>query len=205
MTAHLLAAGAVGFVLGFRHAFEPDHMAAVTTLTTRHGSTRDAARLGLAWATGHTAAVGALALALIAFGLRVPPAFHEAAELLVAALLIVLGGSVLLRWGRGAHRHDVPTPRDTRSALAFGVAHGVAGSGAVAALLVLAATTRASQLAWFGAFGAGTIGGMVTISLAMALLVRRAKKGGHQWAPALHLATAGASVLIGVALAASVV
>ena len=129
----------VGFLLGFRHAFEPDHLAAVSTLATRQGTVRDAMRLGAAWGVGHTATVGVVALILIAADLRLPSAFQPAAELVVAALLVGLGVTVLARHAarhrhafgpahEDAHRHHaahahVPPIRDARRSLAFGIAH----------------------------------------------------------------------------------
>ena len=56
--ANLLALAGLGLLLGFRHAFEPDHLAAVSTLATRQGRLLDACRLGLAWALGHPAPPG---------------------------------------------------------------------------------------------------------------------------------------------------
>src|SRR5439155_1000987 len=92
----------LGLLLGFRHAFEPDHLAAVSTLATRQGRLLDACRLGLAWALGHTASVGVVVGAIILFGLHLSDRFWSAADLLVALLLIGLGGTVILRyvWGR---------------------------------------------------------------------------------------------------------
>src|SRR3989442_13349849 len=91
--ANLLALAGLGLLLGFRHAFEPDHLAAVSTLATRQGRVLDACRLGLAWALGHTASVGVVVGAIILFGLRLPDRPWPAADLLVALLLIGLGGS----------------------------------------------------------------------------------------------------------------
>src|SRR5207249_3012430 len=54
---NLLALAGLGLLLGFRHAFEPDHLAAVSTLASRQGRLLDACRLGLAWALGHSASV----------------------------------------------------------------------------------------------------------------------------------------------------
>jgi len=70
---------ALGGLLGFRHAFEPDHLAAVSTLASRQGSLWSAARLGLVWGVGHTAAVGAICLLVVALGIRLPPALWPAA------------------------------------------------------------------------------------------------------------------------------
>src|SRR5216683_2522126 len=107
---NLLALAGLGLLLGFRHAFEPDHLAAVSTLATRQGRLLDACRLGLAWALGHTASVGLVVGAIILFGLHLPDRLWPAADLLVALLLIALGGTVILRYARGrwhlhAHSH----------------------------------------------------------------------------------------------------
>src|SRR5256885_13305867 len=96
-----LAVAGLGLLLGFRHAFEPDHLAAVSTLATRQGRLLDACRLGLAWALGHTASVGVVVGAIILFGLRLPDRLWPAADLLVALLLIGLGGAVMVRYARG--------------------------------------------------------------------------------------------------------
>jgi ABC-type nickel/cobalt efflux system permease component RcnA len=219
---------ALGGLLGFRHAFEPDHLAAVSTLASRQGSLWSAARLGLVWGVGHTATVGAICLLVVALGIRLPPALWPAAELVVAALLVLLGGAVVWRYARGRwhmhlHAHDVnahfhlhshaqdaghahlhASPDATRS-LGFGIAHGLAGSGAIAVLLVAAAPTAGLRLAYFAAFGAGTILGMLSVSLMLGALVRVASKRGTTWATALHLGSAVVSVLAGAVLAQRVV
>src|SRR6266516_1972855 len=73
MAPSIVAVLAIGGLLGFRHAFEPDHLAAVSTLATRPAARlRGAARLGLIWGLGHTVTVGAVAVLIIAFGVRLP-------------------------------------------------------------------------------------------------------------------------------------
>src|ERR671919_363844 len=111
MSFALLPVLGLGLVLGLRHAFEPDHLAAVSTLASRQGRLADGARLGLAWSLGHTATVGAVALLVLATGVRLPEAFSAAAELLVAFLLVILGLPVVVRYARGrwhmhAHAHE---------------------------------------------------------------------------------------------------
>src|SRR2546427_1361229 len=92
MAPSIVAVLAIGGLLGFRHAFEPDHLAAVSTLATRPAARLwSAARLGLIWGLGHTVTVGAVALLIIVLGVRLPDRFWPAAELLVAGLLILLG------------------------------------------------------------------------------------------------------------------
>src|SRR6266536_5464297 len=190
----LLAPAGLGLLLGFRHAFEPDHLAAVSTLATRQGRLRDACRLGLAWALGHTASIGAVVGAIIVFGVHLPAPLWPAADLLVALLLIGLGGTVIARYARGrwhlhvhahaggshlhlhshaqgtAHEHTHPLG-DARRSLGFGLLHGLAGSAAILVLLVAAAPTRTAQLAYFLAFGAGTLLGMLLVSLSLATVV----------------------------------
>lgn len=233
MPPSLLALAGLGLLLGFRHAFEPDHLAAVSTLATRQGRLLDACRLGLAWALGHTASVGGVVLAIMLFGLRLPDRLWPAADFLVALLLIALGGSVILRYARGrwhlhAHSHDAgsadPTgphlhlhshahgaahghphvPGDARRSLGFGLLHGLAGSAAILVLLVAAAPTRAAQLAYFLAFACGTVIGMLVVSCSLAGLVRLASGHGPRWAQVLHVGSAVASVVVGLVLAGHV-
>jgi len=226
----ILAVLAVGGLLGLRHAFEPDHLAAVSTLATRPGGKRlwSAARLGLVWGLGHTVTVGAVALLVIALGVRLPEALWPAAELVVAALLVLLGGVVVWRYARGRwhmhlHRHDAAphfhlhshadNPQhahlhavaDARRSLGFGVAHGLAGSGAIAALLVAAAPDATARLVYFIAFGTGTIIGMLGVSVTLAVLVRLAAERGMRWATVMHVGAAVGSVVAGLVLAWGVV
>jgi hypothetical protein len=230
MAPAIATVAGIGLALGFRHAFEPDHLAVVSTLATRQASPLAAARLGLAWALGHTASVGVVVLAIIALGVRFPASLWPVADLLVGALLIVLGGSVLYRYWRGgwhlhahshgtgngahlhlhshaespAHGHAHP-PADLRRSLAFGLLHGLAGSAAILVLLVAAAPTRGAQLAYFLAFGSGTAVGMLGVSLTLAGLVKAASQRGAGWARALHLGAAGASIVAGAVLAVTTV
>lgn len=231
MAPSIVAVLAIGGLLGLRHAFEPDHLAAVSTLATRPGGRRlwGAARLGLIWGLGHTVTVGAVALLVIALGVRIPAALWPAAELLVAGLLVLLGGMVIWRYARGRwhmHTHAHPTAgphlhlhshasdpthghmhaaADARRSLGFGIAHGLAGSGAIAALLVAAVPDASSRLLYFAAFGVGTIVGMLGVSLTLSVLVRLAAERGARWATILHVGAAVGSVVAGIALAHQVI
>lgn len=226
MAPSIVAVIGIGGLLGLRHAFEPDHLAAVSTLATRPNARLwGAARLGLVWGLGHTATVGVVALLIIALGVRLPTRFWPAAELLVAALLILLGGMVIWRYVRGrwhmhAHSHQPSADGhlhlhshvadsghghahatvDARRSLGFGVAHGLAGSGAIAALLVAAVPDTMSRLAYFAAFSAGTIVGMLGVSLTLSVLVRLAAERSARWATILHVGAAVGSVVAGLVL-----
>src|SRR5437870_3936536 len=131
MTPPIIAVLAIGGLLGLRHAFEPDHLAAVSTLATRPGGRRlwSAARLGLVWGLGHTVTVGAVALLIIALGVQLPDRFWPAAELLVAGLLVLLGVVVIWRYLRGrwhihAHAHVADSPHFHLHSHAAGLEHG---------------------------------------------------------------------------------
>jgi len=231
MAPSIVAVLTIGGLLGLRHAFEPDHLAAVSTLSTRPGGRRlwSAARLGLIWGLGHTVTVGVVALLIIALGVRLPARFWPAAELLVAGLLILLGMLVIWRYVRGrwhmhAHAHTAAAPHfhlhshaadlshghahatgDARRSLGFGIAHGLAGSGAIAALLVAAVPDTMSRLVYFAAFSGGTIVGMLGVSLTLSVLVRFAAERGARWATVVHVGAAVGSVVAGVVLAQLVI
>ena len=227
----LPALAGLGLLLGLRHAFEPDHLAAVSTLATRQGRLADACRLGLAWALGHTASVGVVVAAIIVAGVRLPARLGPAADLAVALLLVALGATVMWRYARGrwhlhlhahgegegdgphlhlhshaygaSHAHAHPRG-DARRSLGFGLLHGLAGSAAIVVLLVAAAPTRAAQLTYFAAFSVGTMAGMLAVSLSLASVVRLASGRGARWATLLHVGAAAASVGVGVVLAGQV-
>jgi len=102
-----------------------------------------------------------------------------------------------------AHEHAHPQG-DARRSLGFGLLHGLAGSAAILVLLVAAAPTRATQLAYFVSFAAGTMIGMLTVSVSLAGVVRLASTRGARWATLLHLGSAAASVAVGLLLAGRV-
>ena len=197
MSPSLPAIVAVSLALGVRHAFEPDHLAAVSTLATRRGKGLQAAWLGLSWGLGHTASVGVVALLMIAGGLTLPARLWPAADALVGLLLHshLLGGS-------HAHTH---ARWDQRRALGFGLLHGLAGSGAIVALLVATVPTAGLKLAYVAAFGAGTVLGMLLVSLTLVTVIRIASRRGERWATVMHLGSAVASVAVGVLLVGRIV
>jgi len=230
MAPSIVAVLAIGGLLGFRHAFEPDHLAAVSTLASRPGGRLwSAARLGLIWGLGHTVTVGVVALLVLVLGVQLPARLWPAAELVVAGLLVLLGAMVIWRYARGrwhmhGHAHTAaarhfhlhshagdPTHAhahailDARRSLGFGIAHGLAGSGAIAALLVAAVPDTMSRLVYFAAFGSGTVIGMLGVSLTLSVLVRLAADRGARWATILHLGAAAGSVVAGFVLAQQVI
>src|SRR3989442_64194 len=169
--------------------------------------------------------LGAVAPLITGGGLHLPARLAPAADLLVALLLIALGGTVIWRYARGrwhlhvhvhdggphlhlhshahgaAHEHAHPRG-DARRSLGFGLLHGLAGSAAILVLLIAAAPTRAAQLAYFLAFAIVTMTGMLGVSLSLAAITRLASPAGARWATALHLGSAVVGIAGGVAVAA---
>lgn len=105
----------IGFLLGLRHATEADHLAAVATLATRHGTLPEALRQGLAWGVGHTLTLLLIGSFVLVLEQALPPHFEQMLELAVCLMLIVLGADVLRRTfverpHFHAHRHAPGEP-----------------------------------------------------------------------------------------------
>ena len=194
MTA-ALALIMLGFLLGIRHAVDPDHVVAVGTMATRSFSFRRSAGLGALWGVGHTVTVMIVGGTIVLLRTALSPRVAVALEFGVAIMLIVLGVMNLF----GA-RHEEPTTASIRP-LVVGMVHGMAGSASIA-LLVLA-TIRDSSLGllYLLFFGLGTISGMIAVTALLVLPVSlAATRAGlsRRW---LTAASGLASLVFGVFLA----
>src|SRR5881409_629800 len=96
----LLVVAAVAIVLGLRHASDPDHLAAVTTLIAsgRERAARRAARLGFAWGLGHATSLFVFGLPVVLYSAYLPEAVQSAAETTVGVLIVALAVLLLVRW-----------------------------------------------------------------------------------------------------------
>ncbi len=105
----LLAVLAVALLLGLRHASDPDHLAAVSTLIASEpeDGRRRAARLGLAWGLGHATTLALFGLPIVLFQGYLPDSVQRAAEALVGLMIMFLAARLLIRWRRG-HFHAHP-------------------------------------------------------------------------------------------------
>ena len=137
----LLIVVAVAILLGLRHATDPDHLAAVTTLVTngRGGATR----LGLTWGLGHASSLLVLGVPIVIWKSYLPPTVEQSAEVAIGFVIMALALWLLLRWRRGAFAHDhthlrVPPRRTPWQAYGIGLIHGIGGSGGVGVLLLAA-------------------------------------------------------------------
>jgi hypothetical protein len=103
----------VSLALGLRHASDPDHLAAVTTLIAseeHRKPARKAGLMGLLWGLGHGTTLLVLGLPLVLAGRHLPNLVQQAAETLIGALIVLLAARLLLRWRRGLfHTHPTPT------------------------------------------------------------------------------------------------
>jgi High-affinity nickel-transport protein len=158
----LLAAFVTSLLLGMRHATDPDHVVAVTTIVSRERSLRRACGIGALWGLGHTATILAVGGAIILFRVAFTPRLGLSLEMAVAAMLVVLGAMNLFDVRPAPGRWTEMRP------LVVGVVHGLAGS-AGATLLVLPLIDDARwALVYLLVFGAGTVVGMALVTLAVA-------------------------------------
>jgi ABC-type nickel/cobalt efflux system permease component RcnA len=104
---------AVALLLGLRHATDPDHLTAVSTLTLgqREAGARRAGALGAAWGIGHATTLLLCGLPVVLLRRNLPEPIQHAAELAVGAIIVALAARLLVRWRRGyfhvhEHEHD---------------------------------------------------------------------------------------------------
>ena len=196
-----LAVLGLGLVLGLRHAADADHVVAVTAIAARTRSVLPAAWLGIVWGLGHTLTLFAVGGGIILFNWIVPPRVGLGMEFCVALALVVVG---LLNLGRkpAGSEFDRSAGRPPAGrAFVVGIVHGLAGSAAVA-LLVLA-TVREPLLAcvYLLVFGVGTLLGMTLITTGFAVPVATA---AQRWGGAerlIRVSTGALSLVFGVWLA----
>jgi len=181
----LLTSSGLGSLLGMRHALEPDHLAAVSTLINEEPNGYKAAWLGACWGFGHTIALVAVGIVLIVLRAEMPPRVTTSFELLVAVMLIALGTRAIYHalhqgqagpvhthhHGDRVHAHHAAVPHVhigtralARRPLMVGAVHGLAGSGALTALVLATLPTTAAQLTYMGVFGLGSTIGMAALS-----------------------------------------
>jgi len=178
----MLTAVLLGFVLGIRHAADPDHVAAVAALVARHRRPGIAAWIGAAWGAGHSLTILAIGAVLVALRIAVPESLSIAAELLVATILIALGIANLRSLRSGAHTHYAATHRlgaTTGRAFGIGIAHGLGGTAAVALLALAAMPTPRAAIVYLAVFGTGTVGGMVALSFGLGIPLSMASDTPH--------------------------
>jgi high-affinity nickel-transport protein len=196
-----LALIVLGFFLGMRHATDPDHVIAVSTIVARERSTAGAAAIGAVWGLGHTLTILFVGGGIILFGWVIPPRIGLSMEFSVGLMLIVLGMVNLagvLRTGNHAHAHPQLVWLDQR----FGaLVHGLAGSAAVALLVLTTIRDPAWAIWYLLVFGLGTILGMALMTMAIISPFRRTGVSAERLGGRLRLASGALSLAFGVFVA----
>jgi nickel/cobalt exporter len=183
--------GGVGLLLGMRHSTDADHVVAVSTIVSKQRSIRQAGLIGTIWGLGHTLTIFAVGSLIILFGVVIPPRLGLSMEFSVALMLILLGvlnlTGVMQRipsyFTRNRKREPasnrVETLLDTSIGrlgvyqcmrpLVIGIVHGLAGSAAVALLVLSTIHSPVWATIYLLIFGAGTMVGMMFMTAAMAV------------------------------------
>jgi high-affinity nickel permease len=200
--ATLLLVLTAALLLGLRHATDPDHLAAVTTLVAggRDGAPRRAARLGATWGAGHATSLFAFGLPIVLWRAYLPGAVQSAAETVVGLLIIALAAWLLVRWRRGvfrathehpdagAHKHRTRTPAQ---AYGIGLVHGMGGSAGVGLLLLGSIRNHGLAVAALALFAVCTAVSMSILSTGVGLTLSHGRARGaiDRIAPVLGVAS----------------
>ena len=241
---------AVGFFLGMRHATDPDHVIAVTTIVTRQRQLGRAALTGAFWGIGHTLTIFVVGAMIILFNVVIPTRVGLSMEFSVALMLVVLGIMNVAAFMRSAsaisaaasadsegvhahphahgdyihthaHRHSPETHSHSSGSTPLalldrvfgklaiyrplrpfivGVVHGLAGSAAVALLVLAAIPNPRWAVAYLLVFGAGTVAGMMLITMSIASAFTFMGKGRQKFSQRLALVSGLLSLAFGLLL-----
>ncbi len=187
-----LFVGGLGLLLGMRHSTDPDHVVAVSTIVSKQRSIRQAGLIGTIWGLGHTLTIFAVGSMIILFGVVIPPRLGLSMEFSVALMLILLGvlnlTGVMQRMTSYLTRKPLSVPTISSKAetlldrsvgrfgvyqcvrpLVIGIVHGLAGSAAVALLVLSTIHSPVWATVYLLIFGAGTMVGMMCMTAAMAV------------------------------------
>ena len=192
----------VALLLGLRHASDPDHLAAVSTLIASdpEDGTSRAGRLGLSWGAGHALTLALFGLPIVLLQAYLPDTLQTAAEAAVGVVIMLLALRLLVRWRRGqyhahvhrhgelehrhlhphhthAHEHEHnPEARLGRTrwqAFGIGLVHGLGGSAGVSVLILATIPDTAEAVAALIVLAAGTALSMAALSSAFGYAITR--------------------------------
>lgn len=215
----------LGLLLGLRHAFDADHVVAVSTIVAEERNPFTASLIGALWGIGHTTTLFIVGLLVLLFHLQIPEILGNAMEAVVGVILVFLGFTTLLKYFKKRihiHLHTHETQIETHyhfhphshgrshrhahvfsyhiKPLLMGFVHGLAGSGALLFLVLSTISTFMSGLIFILIFGIGSILGMVIVSTAVGLPYLFTAKRFHLITNAVGYIAACASIFVGFSL-----
>ena len=185
----------LGLILGLRHALDPDHIAAVSTIVSESRSVRRSSLIGTFWGLGHTMSLLIAGVLVVALKVRISDRLALWMEFAVALMLILLGLKAVLKPLRGwrihvhqhahggsshshvhlhrpseehAHQHRHLIRSGARPFL-VGMVHGMAGSAALMILVLATIPSALAGLIYIAVFGLGSVGGMLIMSSLISL------------------------------------
>lgn len=188
----LLPILSIGFVLGLRHALDPDHVVAVSTIASRTGCLIKAVKAGIYWGIGHTLILFVVGMVLMGLGVTVPQTLSLFLEMGVGVMIVILGWAAIQSFRRKKvhlhnHRHNgeahvhfhshekevahqhIHVSSTRQKSFVVGMIHGFAGSGAMVLLIASMVDTLTEAALYILVFGGGTVFGMLICAFLMAL------------------------------------
>jgi ABC-type nickel/cobalt efflux system permease component RcnA len=210
---------AVAIALGMRHALEPDHLVALTTLLAGGPDTgpRSAVGFGAAWGAGHGLSLLAFGAPVIVVTARLPTDVERGAEVAVGLLIVLLAVRVLVRWRRGGfhfhehdhghggarhvhvHGHSGPghghghVHRTAAGAFGIGLVHGTGGSAGATVLVLASADSGVAAVGMLVLIAGGAAVAMAGFSGALAVCLH-ARRVRRRLAPVVLTASAASLV-----------
>ncbi len=210
----------LGLVLGLKHAFDADHLVAVSTIVARERSPWRSLWVGLFWGMGHTVTLLVVGLLVLGMDIHIPALVELSLECVIGLVLVGLGLTTLYDCWRKrvhvhphvhdnaahthfhthaesmAHSHAHPLQLSTRPLL-LGVIHGLAGSAALMLLVLTTISSTPLGLMYIAIFGCGAVIGMGTISLLMGFFFSLATDRLQELNHVLRLAVGSLSAAFG--------
>jgi sulfite exporter TauE/SafE len=222
-----LATLGFGLLLGLKHAFDSDHLIAVSTIVTRERSLWRSLWIGLSWGIGHTVTLLLVGLVVLGLKMQIPTPVGLSLECLVGVVLVILGLATLYDCRRkkihvhthvhddGMHSHfhahvhstahGHPHPmRVGLKPMLIGMVHGLAGSAALMLLVLTAIPSPGIGLLYVLLFGLGSIVGMGLVSLLMGLFCSLATERLQELDQRLRVAVGSLSTAFGVWIVAEI-
>lgn len=183
----------IGFLLGMRHATDADHVVAVTTIISRQKRLSVAALVGAFWGLGHTVTILLVGSLIIYLQVVIPPRIGLFMEFSVGIMIVVLG---IISWRKLMRPDEQHQEAFLLRSFVIGLIHGLAGSAAVALLLLSLIPSPTLGALYLLIFGLGTMVGMIVITLVIGLpyIFTTQLHTFHRY---LGLATASFSILFG--------